>query len=137
MSCTVPPRGFGTAHRLGEEAHTTRLVHELVDVRERLHQPLHDGVEAAVVLEQRHVPSTFHANTTDAAREALEGIIQPWSSRKATYFLHSSSSSCHGDQRFIGRDRGMGCSPVSMRSSKPGPRPCRLSERTTEMGGRA
>ena len=35
---------------LGEEARTARLIDELVDVRQRLHRPLRDGVQSAVVL---------------------------------------------------------------------------------------
>ena len=41
---------------LGEEACTTRLVHELVHVRERLHRPLRDRVEPAVVLAEAPRP---------------------------------------------------------------------------------
>ena len=48
---------------------------------------------------------------------AHDGTIHLWSSRKDTCLRHSSSSPC--DQRFIGRERGIGCVPVSMRSSNP------------------
>ena len=52
----------------------------------------------------------------------MDGAIQPWSrrTRNARCLRHSSTSLC--DQRFIGRERCIGCVPVSMRSSKTGPR---------------
>ena len=117
-------RELHIGHNLGEEVRAQRLVYKLVDVRERLYRPLRDGsgVEAAVVLTEApravRLPREYNRCSL-GAWEALEGTIQPRSSRKATCFPHSLSSPC--DKRFFGRDRGIGCSLVSMRSSKGGP----------------
>ena len=105
--------------KLGEEARTTCLVHELVYVRERLYRPLLEGVEAAVVLAEaprsvrlprkydRGSGSMRGAGGDDPALVQQKGYLLPAPVELAL---------C---QRFIGRDRGMGCSPVSMRSSRP------------------
>ena len=49
----------------------------------------------------------------------MRGEIHPWSNKETTYLLHSSSSP--SDQRFITRERGVGCVPVSMHSFNTGP----------------
>ena len=59
--------------QLGEEARPARLV-----TRQRLHRPLLDGVEPAVVLAEASRPFRLPPNTTEAACEAHDGTIHPW-----------------------------------------------------------
>ena len=77
----LPDAELHVGHRevqLGEEARAARLVDEPVDVRQRLHRPLLDGVEPAVVLAEASRPFRLPPNTTEAACEAHDGTIHPW-----------------------------------------------------------
>ena len=129
-SCTGPPRGSGTAYwiwpvELDEEVRTTRLVHEMVDVT-ACGSGSTDRCVTRMALRPRLIVLVAASRSVRLPREydrgsvGVDGAIHHWSSRKATCFRHSSSSPY--DKRFIGRDRGMGCSPVSMRNLKASPR---------------
>ena len=49
--------------QLGEEARAARVVDELVDLRQRLHRPLGDGVEPAMILAKKAHPVRLQAQT--------------------------------------------------------------------------
>ena len=92
--------------KLREKASPASLVDQLINMRQRFHGALSNGVEAAEVLTERQLPSAFRAKTIDAAWEAREGTIHPWSKRTSICWRHSSSSPW--ERRFIEREQGIG-----------------------------
>ena len=67
----LPNPKLHVGHRevqLREEARAARLVDELVDVRQRLHRPLRDGVEPAVVQKRLVKFEQFPCSTRAAKR---------------------------------------------------------------------